>query len=249
MDELVTWRLRKLFYKLDRTHCSYGLVRPMGLLLLLPAFAVPIELLLLVGFLVLGLLTHLVNRKGHRVRVWEQTSSDGWLGTRGLKSSEGVSIRKAAIASPYSSIVVDVGLRRVVAKVYLVLKVRRMHHVLVRPDNVAGVLLVVVHGLLPAREGSEGSSVFTAILGTNDLNVAVAPQKFHVRRTVKEDFARDRRQRVRQVAQLFGTMGEAAVVLELAHAGLLKVAADLCFVIGVHGSDVVMAWVVDWHRL
>ena len=44
-------------------------------------------------------------------------------------------------------------------------------------------------------------------------------------------------------------MSEAAVVLELAHASLLVVAADLSFVIRVHSTHIMSARVVTWHWL
>jgi hypothetical protein len=44
-------------------------------------------------------------------------------------------------------------------------------------------------------------------------------------------------------------MREAAVVLELAHASLLVVAADLRFVVRVDSAHIVSTRVVIWHRL
>ena len=83
----------------------------------------------------------------------------------------------------------------------------------------------------------------------DDLNVAVIRQKFHVRRAVKENFSWNRRQRVCQVSQLVISVSEAAIVLELADAGLLVVAAHLSLVIRVHSTDVVTAGIIDGHSL
>lgn len=63
------------------------------------------------------------------------------------------------------------------------------------------------------------------------LNVSMAWQKFHIGWAVEQDLTGNRRQWICQISQLFVTMGEAAVVLKLAHASLLEVATDLSLVV------------------
>ena len=45
------------------------------------------------------------------------------------------------------------------------------------------------------------------------------------------------------------TVGEAANVLDLAHSCLLKVAANLCFVVGVHRANIMSTGVLGRHGL
>ena len=85
--------------------------------------------------------------------------------------------------------------------------------------------------------------------GRDDLNIAMAGQKFHVRRAVEENFSRDWRKRVGKIAQLVSSVGEAAVFSKLTHACLLEVTADLGLVVRVNSADVVSAWVCLRHRL
>lgn len=135
------------------------------------------------------------------------------------------------------------------AKRHLVLEVGGLQgeeHIVFLSCGVACILL------LPVIEHSRVVEVVDGVfssLGRDDLNVAVAWQKFHVWRAVKQNFARDRRQRVGQVTQLVMPMGEAAVILELAHACLLEIAAHLRLVVRVDGADVMPTWIIVGHRL
>lgn len=141
------------------------------------------------------------------------------------------------------------GLGRIVAKRNLVLEVVGLQgheQIVILSSGVACILLLPVIIDTRAIEVVDG---VLAALGWDDLNVAVTRQKLHVRWAVKQHLARDRRQRVGQVAQLVAPMGEAAVVLELAHACLLEIAAHLRLVVRVDGADVVATWVIVWHRL
>lgn len=74
-------------------------------------------------------------------------------------------------------------------------------------------------------------------------------EEFHVGRAVKEDLSGDGRQRVSQVAQLVLAVGEAAVVLELANAGLFVVTAHLSLVVRVHSTNIMATRIVGGHRL
>ena len=91
---------------------------------------------------------------------------------------------------------------------------------------------------------SEVCSAIGAVLRGNYLDIAVVWQEFHVGRAVEEDLAGDGRQRVCQIPQLVVAMCEAAIVLELAHACLHEVAADLRLVVRVHSTNVVPTGVV-----
>jgi len=123
----------------------------------------------------------------------------------------------------------------------------RLEHILVLTQLVAQILLLAV------EEDSTVALVvllrFVAIFWRNDLNIAVAGQKFHVRRAVKQHLSWDGWQGVGQISQLVTSMREAAVVLELANACLLVVAADLRFVVRVDSAYIVSTRVVIWHRL
>ncbi len=68
-------------------------------------------------------------------------------------------------------------------------------------------------------------------VGRDYLNVSMAWQKFHIGRAVEKHLTGNRRQWICQISQLIVTMGEAAVVLKLAHASLLEVATDLSLVV------------------
>jgi len=123
----------------------------------------------------------------------------------------------------------------------------RLEHILVLTHLVAQILLLAL------KEDPTVALVvllrFAAIFRRNNLNVTVAGQKFHVWRAVKQHLSWDGWQGVGQIAQLVTSMREAAVVLELAHASLLIVAADLRFVVRVYSAYIVSTRVVIWHRL
>ena len=139
------------------------------------------------------------------------------------------------------------------AKLHLILEVRVLHGIvdifLLLSHLVTGILLLahVKDSHLIALV-IDCSSVLTSF-GRNDLNIAMAGQKFHVRRAVEENFSRDWRKRVGKIAQLVSSVGEAAVFSKLTHACLLEVAADLGLVVRVNSADVVSAWVCLRHRL
>ena len=138
-------------------------------------------------------------------------------------------------------------LRRLMVEVNLglVLEERRLHrleHELFLARRVAKVLLLSV------KEDSAILGVLKSAIATclrrNDLNVPVVWKEFHVGRAVEENFSRDRGQGVGQGPQLVVSVSEAAVFLELAHAGLLEVTADLRLVVRVDSSNVVSAWII-----
>ena len=127
----------------------------------------------------------------------------------------------------------------------LVLEERRLHrleHELFLARRVAKVLLLSV------KEDSAILRVLKSAIATclrrNDLNVPVVWKEFHVGWAIEENFSRDRGQGVGQGPQLVVSVSEAAVFLELAHAGLLEVAADLRLVVRVDSSNVVSAWII-----
>lgn len=63
------------------------------------------------------------------------------------------------------------------------------------------------------------------------LNVSMAWQKFHIGWAIKKHLTGNRRQWICQISKLIVTMGEATVVLKLAHASLLEVSTDLSLVV------------------
>ena len=136
---------------------------------------------------------------------------------------------------------------------------RLEHEVVLAHDRLGALLLILLKLLLgQLRAVEEDSRMLLAgkvcsavgtVLGRNYLDIAVVWQEFHVGRAVEEDLAGDGRQRVRQIPQLVVAMREAAIVLELADACLHEVAADLCLVVRVHGTNVVPAGVVLRHWL
>ena len=112
-------------------------------------------------------------------------------------------------------------------------------------DARCDVLAVLLMGLLT----SVVLRSIVAMLGRNYLDITMVRQEFHIGWTVEQNLAGNGRQRIRQVAQFVLTVREAAILLELAHAGLHEVAADLRFVVRVHGADIVTPWVVIRHGL
>ena len=139
------------------------------------------------------------------------------------------------------------------AKLHLLLEVWVLHRVI---ELIILLAHLVVYVLLLAHVEDAhlvalaivSRSILTAFR-RNDLNVAVARQKFHIRRAIKKHFSRNRRKCISQVSQLFIAVSEAAVLSKLAHTCLLEVAAHLCLVVRVHSSNVVPAGVGRRHRL
>ena len=134
-----------------------------------------------------------------------------------------------------------------------------MEHEVVLAHHRVGTLLLLELMLAddPAVIEDSGLLVLAGeVLGTvvtldwgDYLDIAVAWQELHVGRAVEEDFARDGRQRVRQIPQLVLAVREATVVLELADARLHEVATDLRLVVRMHSANVVPTRVILRHRL
>ena len=134
-------------------------------------------------------------------------------------------------------------------------RLHRLEHEIVLAHHRIGALLLLLLELLllELRAVEEDSrlvlaakvrSAVGAVFRGNYLDIAMVWQEFHVGRAVEEDLARDGRQRVRQIPQLVVAVSEAAVVLELADAGLHEVTADLRLVVRMHSTNVVPAGVV-----
>lgn len=125
------------------------------------------------------------------------------------------------------------------------LLVRLLLHTIVkdaRCDVLAVLLMVLLTTAVVLRS-------IVAMLGRNYLDITVVRQEFHIGWTVEQDLAGNGRQRIRQVAQFVLTVRKAAILLEFAHTGLHEVAADLRFVVRVHGADIVTPGVIIRHRL
>ena len=121
------------------------------------------------------------------------------------------------------------------AKLHCVLEVGVLHRVvdifLLLSHLVPGILLLahVKDSHLIALV-IDCSSVLSSF-GRNDLNIAMAGQKFHVRWAIQENLSWDRRERISKIAQLVTSMSEAAVFSKLTHSCLLEIATDLGLVI------------------
>lgn len=127
----------------------------------------------------------------------------------------------------------------------IVVLLNGIENVVVLSGPVASVLSVIENACI----AEVVDRTVVAAFRRNDLNVAVAWQKFHVWRAVEQNFARNRRQRVGQVAELLHSVGETAVVLKLAHARLFEIATHLGLVVRVDCSHVVASRIVIRHRL
>lgn len=138
-------------------------------------------------FIVLGLRVWLL--EGHRISVLEDLARVV-LARRG-EVGKSVTIWLLVLLVG----VVHVGLRRVVSERHLILEVHSsvLHWV----KAVILLLCISIHILLLGVEDTIHlllmvSSRIFACLGRNDLNVTMAGQEFHVRRTVEKNFSRDR---------------------------------------------------------